>query len=1019
MKFNLSDWALRHRSFVWYLMIASLLAGTMAYLSLGRAEDPSFTIKTMIIAGALPGASVEETLHQVTDRIERELEDLDELDVTRSITTPGQAVVYVDLLPTTKAPEIPAIWQRVRNMMADIRSEFPDEFSGFQFNDRFGDVFGNLYAFTSDGFSHRELRDYVEDVRIRLQRLPDAGKIEMFGERDERIYLEFSPRRLAAYGIDRAQVLSTLQEQNAIVQSGVIDAGPERVLVRVGGQFSSEESLEDINFRIDDRFFRLTDVAEIRRAYVDPPSDLFRYNGVEAIGLAVGMREGANILDFGEELEAEVRAAIADLPVGIDAYRVADQPHVVEEAVGHFVQALVEAVAIVLAVSFISLGVRAGLVVTLTIPLVLAITFVVMLQYGIVLQRISLGALIIALGLLVDDAMIAIETMISRLEVGDSLEKAASYAWTSIAFPMLSGTLVTVAGFIPIGLNDSNAGEFTFSLFVVIAVSLIVSWIVAVLFAPLIGVTMLPKKLKHAHAGPGRSRRAFQAVLYQAMRFRWITIAVTVAIFAASVVGMGFVQQQFFPTSDRPEVIVDVTLAQNSSIAGTEATFARLEEFVAAQEETEFFSTYVGTSAPRFVLSYDVLTAGPYMGQVVIQTASVEARDSLKAKLVELGETQFPGADFFVKNLEVGPPVGRPVQYRVSGPQFQEVRRIARELATLMGADPHLEEVVMDWGQSARVIRVEVVQDQARRLGVSTTDIAQSLQSIYEGVEMTQLRDDIYLVDIVGRAQAAERTVVESLYDLQIARSSGAPIPLSSLATFRFETEPPLIQQRSRMPTITVKASVATADQPAAVVQTMAPKIAAFEAELPRDYRLEVGGAVESSAESQGPIAAVVPLMIVIMLTLIMVQMQSFRLTFIVLCAAPLGLIGVVAALLPSNTPLGFVAILGVLALVGILIRNSIILIHEVEVLRRSGMTRFQAVYHASDSRARPIALTAAAASLALIPIARQIFWGPMAVAMMGGIIAGTAITLLFIPALYLAVYGAPREPRPEPRAQH
>ncbi len=1010
--FNLSDWALRHRSFVWFLMIVSMLAGVMAYLSLGRAEDPNFTIKTMIIGAALPGATVTETLEQVTDRIEREMKDLDELDVTRSITTPGQAIVYVDLLPTTKAAEIPQIWQRVRNMMNDIRGDFPEEFSGFQFNDTFGDVFGNIYAFTADGFTPRELRDEVERVRTRLQELPDAGKIDMFGERDERIYLEFSPRRLAAFGIDEDAVMQTLSAQNAIAPSGVINAGPERIIVRVGGQFSGLESIEAVNLRVNDRFFRLADVAEIRRDYVDPPADLFRFNGEPAIGLSIGMREGANILEFGEQLEEAVRQATAELPIGIIVHKVADQPEVVDEAVGHFVRALAEAVGIVLLVSFISLGLRAGFVVALTIPLVLAITFVVMLEYGIILQRISLGALIIALGLLVDDAMIAIETMMSRLEIGETREKAASYAWTSIAFPMLTGTLITVAGFIPIGLNNSNAGEFTFSLFVVIAVSLVVSWFTAVLFAPLIGVTLLPKKLKHANAAPGWSRRAFRGVLRFAMGQRWLVIAVTVALFAGSLYGMTKVQQQFFPTSDRPELILDVALAQNSSIDATRDTIEKLEAFLDEQDEALFYSSYVGTSAPRFILSYDVQTPGPHMGQIVIQTPSIEARNSLKAKVDAFTAGTMPGADVFAKFLEVGPPVGRPVQYRVSGPDAAVLRDQARDLAGLLAADPQLESVVMDWNEPARVVRVEIVQDKARQLGVSSRDIADALQAIFDGNTVTQLRDDIYLVDIVARGQTDERTSVDSLYDLQINQSSGDAIPLSSLATFRFDTEPPLIHQRNRAPTITVKALVATKAQPATVVASLAPQIAEFRAALPRDYSVEIGGVVESSAESQAPIAAVVPLMILIMLTLIMVQMQSFRLTFIVLCAAPLGLIGVVAALLPSGTPLGFVAILGVLALVGILIRNSIILVHEIEVLRKSGMDRWEAVFHASDSRARPIALTAAAASLALIPIASQIFWGPMAVAMMGGIIAGTLITLLFIPALYLAVYGV-KKPDP------
>ena len=545
--FNLSDWALKHRSFVWFLMIVSLVAGAMAYVQIGREEDPNFAIKTMVVSAALPGASVVETLNQVTDRIEKKLEDLDELDKTRSITRPGQAVVYVELLDTTRAEDLPEIWQRVRNMMADIRGEFPAEFAGFQFNDRFGDVFGNLYAFTSDGFTPREVRDYVEEVRRAVQALPDSGKVEIYGTRDQVVYLEFSPERLAALGLSQAQVQQTLAAQNAILPSGEIDAGSERIMVRVGGAFNSAQSVLDVNLRVDDQFFRLTDVADIRLDYEDPPADLFRFNGKEAIGLAIGMREGANIVDFGEELSVVMEEVEANLPIGIQIDHIADQPEVVDEAVGHFIQALVEAVVIVLAVSFVSLGLRAGLVVTLTIPLVLAITFVVMHYAGFTLQRISLGALIIALGLLVDDAMIAIETMISRLEIGESLTKAASFAWTSIAFPMLSGTLVTVAGFIPIGLNNSAAGEFTFSLFVVIAVSLLVSWIVAVLFAPLLGVTLLPSKMKHHEAGPGRVRRMFHGVLRAAMRFRWVTIAVTLAVFGASVWAMQFVENQFFP----------------------------------------------------------------------------------------------------------------------------------------------------------------------------------------------------------------------------------------------------------------------------------------------------------------------------------------------------------------------------------------------------------------------------------------------------------------------------------------
>ncbi|WCR10267.1 efflux RND transporter permease subunit [Paracoccus stylophorae] len=1006
-RFNLSDWALHHRSFVWFLLIVSMLAGAYSYLNLGREEDPNFTVKTMLIGAALPGASIEETLKQVTTRIETKLEELDELDYTRSVTTPGQTVVYVELLPTTRGPQVPEIWNRVRQMMADIRPEFPQEFQGFQFNDNFGDVFGNIYAFTSDGFTPRELRDRIEDIRKQVAALDAAGKIELLGEQDEEIYLEFSSARLAALGLNEQQVMATLATQNAIAPSGVIQAGDERVLVRVGGQFDDAASIAAVNLRVGERFFNLSDVATVRRGYEDPPQSLFRYRGEPAIGLQIGMRDGENILEFGRQLDALMAQVAADLPIGIEMAKVADQPHVVDEAVGHFVTALAEAVIIVLIVSFISLGFRAGFVVTLTIPLVLAITFVILDLYDITLQRISLGALIIALGLLVDDAMIAIETMISRLELGESLENAASYAWTSIAFPMLTGTLVTVAGFIPIGLNNSAAGEFTFSLFVVIAVSLLISWVVAVLFAPLLGVTFLTTKMAHQEGHrPGWLRRRFHGLLRIAMRFRWLTIAITLAIFALSVFGMRFVEQQFFPTSDRTEVLVDVTERQNASIAKTRADMDRLEATLADDADVSFWTSYVGRGAPRFVLSMDVPTPGPHMGQIVIQTPDLAARDRVKARLNDLAAREFTGVDIYVKNLEIGPPVGKPVQYRVSGDSIDAARDAARGLATVLASEPRLRDIAMDWNEPARVVRLQVDQDQARQLGVTSQDISDSLSALFSGVVVTQLRDDIFLIDVIARGDAQDRESLESIRNLQLTTSTGQRIPMTALVSLNYGTEQPLIQQRNGRPTVTVMAAIATADQPATLVQDLAPAIDDFRADLPPSVSVELGGTVETSGESQAPIADVVPIMLLIMATLVMAQMQGFRLSLIVFAAAPLGLIGVVAVLVPFGVPMGFVAILGILALIGILIRNSVILVHEIQELLGKGRSRWDAVFEASDSRARPILLTAAAASLALIPISRQVFWGPMAFAMMGGIIAGTLVTLVFVPALYCAVFG-------------
>ncbi|MBB1093693.1 efflux RND transporter permease subunit [Rhodopseudomonas palustris] len=1002
--FNLSDWALQHRSLVWYFMIAFMFAGLFSYLELGREEDPAFTIKTMVIQAKWPGASAEETTRQVTDRIEKKLEELESLDYTKSITTPGQTTVFVNLRDTTKARDVTPTWVRVRNMINDIKGDFPEGVIGPGFNDRFGDVFGNIYAFTSDGLTQRQLRDKVEEVRAQVLQVPNVGRVDIVGAQDEVIFLEFSTRKVAALGLDQRSILTSLQAQNAITPSGVLQAGPERISVRVSGQFTSEESLKAINLRVNDRFFPLTDVATIRRGYSDPPTSLFRFKGEPAIGLTIGMKAGANLLEFGQALKKEMTRISADLPVGAEVHLVSDQPQIVDDAVSGFTRALFEAVVIVLAISFISLGMRAGLVVAISIPLVLAITFMVMSYSGISLQRISLGALIIALGLLVDDAMIAVEMMVARLEVGDTLAKAATYVYTSTAFPMLTGTLVTVAGFIPIGLNSSAAGEFTFTLFVVIAVSLLTSWIVAVLFTPLLGVTILPDKMKSHHENKGWFSTGFSRVLIFCMRRRWLTITVTLAAFALSIVGMRFVQQQFFPSSDRKELIVDWNLPKNSSIAETSAQMAQFErEALQGKDGIDHWSTYVGQGAPRFVLSFDVQPADFSFGQMVIVTRSLADRDRLRGELQGYLKKTFPGTDALVNLLDIGPPVGRPVQYRLSGPDIAKVRALSRELAGIVAGNLHLGDVVFDWMEPARVVKVDVLQDKARQLGVTSEDIASTLNSIVDGVSITQVRDDIYLVKVLGRANAAERGSIETLRNLQLSGSSGQSVPLAAVATFRYELEQPTIWRRSRLPTITIKASIRDGVQPATVVQQLKAPIAEFSSKLPVGYSVAVGGSVEQSGKSQAPIAAVVPIMLFAMATILMVQLQSFSRLFLVFAVAPLALIGVVAALLPSGAPLGFVAILGVLALIGILIRNSVILIVQIEQLRSEGKPPWEAVVEATEHRMRPILLTAAAASLALIPIAREVFWGPMAYAMMGGIIVGTVLTLLFLPALYVA----------------
>lgn len=1015
--FNLSDWALQHRSLVWYFMAVALVAGVFSYLHLGREEDPAFTIRTMVIVAQWPGASAEEVTTQVTERIERELQDLQTLDYSRSVTVAGNTTVYVNLRNETPAASVRAVWEEVRSMIGDIAYTFPQGVQGPFFNDRFGDVYGNIFAFTGDGLTARQLRDYVEDARSKILTLPEAGSVELVGAQDEKVFLEFSTRQLAALGISEADVIATLQDQNAITSSGVVQAGSQRVIVRVGGQFTSDESLKNINLRVGERFFRLVDVATISRGYTDPPTALFRYNGQPAIGLAIGMRAGGNLLEFGEALEHEVDRIVAELPYGVEIHRVSDQPHVVEEAVNGFTKALFEAVAIVLIVSFVSLGLRAGMVVALSIPLVLAITFLAMSYLGISLQRVSLGALIIALGLLVDDAMIAVEMMVSKLEEGESLRNAATAVYTSTAFPMLTGTLVTVAGFIPIGLNPSQAGEFTFTLFVVLAISLIVSWVVAVLFTPLLGVTILPKQMKHKGHAKGRLMTAFSNLIEGAMRMRWVTIALTVALFGVSVYGLTHVQQQFFPSSDRPELIVDWHLPQNASIAETQAQIAKFEsEALIGNANIDHFSSHVGEGAPRFVLTLDVPAGRPSLGQTVIVTKSIDVRDQVKEEIEAYLRTTFPGTDTYVGTLSLGPPVSRPIQYRVSGPDIETVRMLSQQLSAKIGENPNLGLVRYDWMETMRVVEVDVLQDKARQLGITNADIANGLNGISSGQPITQIRDSIYLVTVVGRAEAAERDSLETLQNLQLSTGDGRAIPLSSVATLSYIQEHPMIVRRNRVPTLTVSADVLGHLQPATVAADLKPSVDAFAETLPAGYSIAVGGTVESSAESTAPIIAVVPLMLFVMATVLMLQLQSFSRLFLVVAVAPLALIGVVAALLPLGKPLGFVAILGILALIGILVRNSVILIVQIEHLRSEGMAAWKAVVEATEHRVRPILLTALAASLGLIPIATEVFWSPMAFAMIGGILVGTMLTLVFLPALYVTWFRI--KPEPEPAAE-
>lgn len=1008
MGVNLSEWALKHRSFVIYLMIAAVVAGLMSFNRLGRNEDPAFVIKTMVVFAAWPGASIDDTLKQVTERLERTLQETPRLDFLRSYTRPGETTIFVNLKGETTAAEVPDIWYHVRKSIGDMRHTLPQGVIGPGFNDEFGDTFGIIYGFTADGFTHRELRDVVERVRSDLLQVPDVSKIEILGAQDEQIFVEFSMERLAGLGIDRATLVNALRLQNQVSPAGTIETGDEKLLLRVSGAFGTEEEIRDVNFVVDGRLIRMRDIAEVYRGYIDPPRPMFRVNSQPAIGLAIAMREGGDILALGKNISAKMQEIKADLPLGIEPTLVADQPRVVDEAVSDFTTSLWQAIAIIMVISFLSLGGRAGLVVALSIPLTLALTFPIMEVAHIDLQRISLGALIIALGLLVDDAMTTVDVMSTRLAAGDSVEQSATFAYRTVAMPMLTGSFITAAGFVPIGFARSSAGEYTFSIFAVVGITLILSWVVAVLFAPLMGVALL--RAPKSAPKPSRIMDGFRAVLLRAMRARWVTILATLGFFVLALLAMPLIPRQFFPPSDRPDLLVDIRLPQNASIRASEHISASIDSMLAKDPDVARWSTYVGRGAIRFYLPLAVELPNDFFSQIVIVAKDVDARKRLQERLERELAENFPVAVTRVAPLGLGPPVGWPVQYRVTGPDTEEVRDIALRVADAVAANPSARRVNFDWMEPARAVRIVVDQDQARLLGLSTATLAGVLNSVVTGQAVTQVRDDIYLINVVARASDEERVSLANLRSIQVPLPSGRTVPLSQVASFRFDQEYPLVWRRDRVPTITVQADVAPGVLPEAVTDTLAPAIAKLAATLPSNYRIEVGGTVEESVKSQASVIAVVPLMLFLMITFLMIQLQSFNRLFMVLSVVPMGLIGVVAALLLFRQPLGFVAILGILSLLGMIARNAVILIEQIEVERRAGLNTWDAVIEATVSRFRPIVLTAISTVLGFVPIAVTIFWGPMAYAIMGGLLVATLITLIFLPALYVAWFRV-REP--------
>ncbi|KXB29071.1 multidrug transporter AcrB [Dechloromonas denitrificans] len=1038
-RFNLSDWTLHHRTLVGYFLFALALMGVFAYGKLSQAEDPPFTFKLMVIRTQWPGATARQVEQQLTDKIEKKLQETPFIDRVSSYSRPGESTVMFFAKDSTPPAMVPDVYYQVRKKIGDIRHTLPAGIQGPFFNDEFGDVFGNIYALTADGLDYPQLKDTAERIRDELLRVPTVGKVEIFGIQDEKIFVELSNAKLATLGIDQTTIVQALNQQNAVAGAGFFETQSERIQIRPGGAFDTVQAVADTLIRAGSRSFRLGDIASIKRGTIDPAATQVRFGGKRALAIGVAMAKGGDIIVLGKELDAHIAKINQALPLGVEIAPSASQPDAVKRSVQAFVQSLAEAVIVVLLVTFISLGIRTGLVVAISIPLVLAATFLTMQWFNVGLHKVSLGALVLALGLLVDDAIIAVEMMWVKMEQGWERTRAASFAYSSTAGPMLSGTLVTVAGFIPIALAKSSTGEYAFAFFQINAVALLISWLAAVVAIPWLGYKLLPNP--HAPRPPSLIERRlpalarlltrlglsgpahgdehdvygtpfysrFRKLVTWCVQRRWLVIAITVGLFALAIVGMGKVQKQFFPNSTRLELNVELRLPEGASIAASDAEAKHLEDWLnqdkAKFDQFEHYITYVGSGSPRYYLGLDQQLPASNVSQFVIVTRNVEAREALRGRLIELFERDGFNARGNISRIENGPPVGYPVQYRVSGEDMATLRKVAGQVADVMRQNPELSNVNFDWSELSKAIEIEIDQDKARLLGVSSQDLAALLNMSLNGYTVTSYREGEKTIDVVLRGDREERTHLAVLPDLSVPTRSGKSVPLSQIGHLKHSFEPGLIWRRDRLPTITVRANLYGKTQPATVVDRINPEINALRAALPAGYSIVTGGSVEESAKGSTSVMAGIPLFILAVVTILMIQLQSVSRVVMVLLTAPLGIIGIALFLLVFRQPFGFMALLGTIALFGMIMRNSVILVDQIEQDLAAGKARWEAIVESTVRRFRPIVLTAAAAVLAMIPLSRNDFFGPMAVAIMGGLIVATALTLLFLPALYAAWY--------------
>ena len=1042
--FNLSDWALKHQTLVLYFMLMLIVSGLFAFTKLGQSEDPPFTFKVMLIRTAWPGASAVEVEQQVTDKIEEKLQELPQIDYSSSFSRPGESVIFIVIKDDTLSKDIPDIWYQVRKKIGDIRHTLPNNIQSLTFNDEFSDVYGTMYALTGDGFDNFALKQQADLIRNELLKTPDVEKVDFFGEQKQRIYIEFSNAKLATIGLSGAALVNILQTQNAVVPSGTYDSPKERIRIEVSGRYQTLDDLRQTKFRVGQQDFKLSDVAKVYRGYEDPPQDTTRYNGKATLLIGVSMVEGGDVIALGERLTEKMARINNNLPVGVSIHTVTSQSNIVAASVNDFVGSLIEALVIVLAVSLLSLGLRTGIVVAISIPVVLSATFLVMYLYGIGLHKISLGALILALGLLVDDAIIAVEMMSSKMEQGWDRVKAASFAFNSTAVPMLTGTMVTVAGFLPIATAASATGEYTRSIFQVSAIALSLSWIAAVIFVPYLGYHILPdysvapqssrfmtwlkSKLKLSSKTDGNHHHdiyntkfysLFRQLVTNCVRYRKTVIVITLFTFILSVIGFGKVQQQFFPDSTRLEIVVDLRLTEGASYYATNTEVKKVEQWLDRWNKENQglvnYVAYIGSGAPRYYLPLDVQLPHEGFAQLVILAKDLAAREALRDDLLTLFERDFPSLRASVIRLENGPPVGFPVQFRVDGTDIPKIRAIAHQVADIMRQNPNLINVQLGWEEPSKVIKVSVDQAKARLLNLSSVDIASPINGAINELYITEFREGNERIDLVGRGTALERTQLSRLQNLMISTPSGSSVPLSQIATITSTFEEGVIWRRNRVPSITVRAHLKGNIQAPVASNQVEAQLEVIKENLPLGVTIETGGAIEESSKGGASVAKGAPLFLVVVLTLLIIQLQRFSRVFLVLLTAPLGLIGVTIALLLFNQPFGFVAMLGTIALSGMIMRNSVILIDQIEQDKLSGLADWQAIVESTTRRFRPIVLTAATAILAMIPLTRSVFFGPMAVAIMGGLAIATLLTVLFLPALYAAWFkvSVPKEAEP------